>query len=1354
MASTTPTNNTHHPTGNPPKLSGEAFFPSSQPRAAGLIPRRKRDGPIPLSFSQERLWFLDQINPGDVSQNISRGIRINGRLNHDRLKQALEDVVERHESLRTIFVTPELKATVDSKPRQLIAPRLMIPLPVTDLSGDSPEMSARAFARTEAQQPFDIRMGPLLRASLLKLGEHDHVLLLTLHRIVSDETSMEVLFRDIWQCYKARANEGRPELSPLPIQFADYAFWQCNSLDGDVTKNHASYWQAKLQGSPAVIDLPTDRPRPAVQTWQGALTRLILNDDLAAGVRALAKSEDATPATIFLAVFQILLSRYSGQHDVVLGNRFENREFEDLKNLVGPINGVLPVRTDLLGNPSFRELLAQVRNVILEAQSHSALPFEKVVEELQLERSLSCAPVFQVALNVRALPLSIPEIPGLTLGEFDFDPGTARLEITLDISEQVDHLDCRFEYNANLFEPETMERFAGHFKELLHGVVANPHQSVFELPWLTKDERRHILVEWNNTNATFEIDKNVHQLFERQVNHTPDAVAIEFGQTSLTYAELNRKANQLAHYLKERGVGPDIVTGIFLDRSLDMVVAVLAVLKAGGAYLPLDISYPLERLSFIVNDAGVPTLITQERLLSKLPQCESEIISIDRVDTDIALQSTENPVAATTGENLAYVIYTSGSTGKPKGVQLHQRALVNLLAAMRARLSADDVLLSVTTLSFDIATLEILLPLIAGARLVLASKEATVDGPELIQLMNTSGTTLMQATPATWQMLIEAGWKGNDRLTIICGGEALSRDLAEQLLARSNVLWNQYGPTETTIYSTAGRISSLSEEITIGRPIANTRTYILDSQMQPVPIGVVGELYLGGEGVARGYLHRPELTAERFVPDAFSENPGARIYRTGDVARYLRNGNIEFLGRLDHQVKLRGFRIELGEIETVLGQHEFVKQSVVVAREDQPGNKQLVAYVIPASQSPGSGELRQFLQQYLPDYMVPATFVLMDALPRTPNGKIDRRALPAPSDLDSDSQKTRVAPRDNLEIQLVNIWAAILGHDRIGIRDNFFDLGGHSLLAARLFAQIENRFGIHLPLATLFQSPTVEQLANVLRGYQPSGSWSSLVEIQPHGSKPPLFCIHAAGANVLIYRPLSRHLGEDQPVYALQAQGLDGQKPPLRRVEDMAAHYIRELRSVQPAGPYYLLGASFGGLVIFEMAHQLLADGQEVALLAMLNTNCPVVTMTHRIRCHIGHLRELGARKYGEEVAGVLRRRITRRPVSTTSPDPEIATLLKEHRDIDEALVRTLRAIIDAEQSYVPTGRIYPGRITLFWAMNSIEGFEDNRLGWRRLAAGGLEIHEIPGNHTTMREEPNVRVLAERLKLCLENAAL
>ena len=1351
MASTTPVNNTPETYGHRPKLSADAEVRSVEPAGSVGIPRRQEGGPTPVAFSQERLWLLEQIHPGDVSQNLSRGIRIIGSLDRGVLQRSLDHVVDRHGSLRTIFATAEVRATTDSKPRQLVAERLEVLIDVIELTGESLEVRARA----EAQRPFDLTMGPLLRASLLKIEDRDHVLLLTLHRIIGDEHSMEVVFRDLWLCYRALGLQERPQLAELPIQFADYAAWQRNSLDEASFNEHSDYWRAKLKGGPAIINLATDRPRLPVQSWRGAVTRLMLTGDLLNEVKTLTQAYNATLGMTLLTVFQILLSRYTGQHDVVVGCTFPNRELEYTRNLIGPVSSILPLRTDLSGNPSFKELLARVKKLALEAESHKALPFEKLVEELQVERCLSHAPVFQVALNAREGYLSMPEIAGLHLQHFDFDPGTARFDLTLDITLMPDQLDCCFEYNSDLFDCETIERLKHHFRELLAEVVADPDQTISELPLITEDERRLMLVEWNQTRKTFDAAGNVQQLFEYQVSQTPDAVAVKFGETSLTYAELNRRANQVANYLTESGVGPDVVVGIFLDRSLEMAVGVLATLKAGGAYLPLDISYPPERLSFMVSDACVPVVITQERLLSRLPPCEAHIVCLDRDHSHISVRGAQNPPARATGENISYVIYTSGSTGQAKGVQLSQSSLVNLLTAMRERLSARDILLSVTTLSFDIASLEILLPLIVGAHLVIASKEDTVDGVRLRRLLNQSGATFMQATPATWQLLLESGWEGNKPFTIISGGEALTRELTEQLLARSTVLWNQYGPTETTIYSTASHISSV-DEITIGRPIANTRVFILDAQLQPVPIGVPGELYIAGDGLARGYLYRPELTAERFIPNPFAEVPGERIYRTGDLVRYLRNGNIEYLGRLDHQVKLRGFRIELGEIESVLSQHENVRKAVVVAREDQPGNKQLVAYVIPESTSTSVGDLRKYLQKSLPEYMVPAAFVIREGLPLTPNGKIDRRALPAPSRVSEDSQKTRLTPRDNLELQLTNIWEKILGVDDINVRDDFFEVGGHSLLAARLFAQIQNRFGIHLPLATLFQSPTIEQLANVLRSYQPSESWSSLVEIQPHGSKPPLFCIHAAGANILIYRPLARHLGEDQPIYALQAQGLDGHKPPLRRVEDMAAHYIRQIRSVQPVGPYHLIGASFGGLVIFEMAHQLRAEGQTVALLAMLNTDCPVNTRTQRIKLHMAHLSRLGVRRYATEVVKSLRRRVVKSRASTgaySSPDPEITKILEYRADADQALVQTLQGIIEAEHAYCPIGKMFPGRITFFWAMNYVPDGDDNRLGWRRLATAGLDVHEIPGNHTTIREEPNVRILVDRLKLCIERAA-
>jgi thioesterase domain-containing protein/acyl carrier protein len=676
-------------------------------------------------------------------------------------------------------------------------------------------------------------------------------------------------------------------------------------------------------------------------------------------------------------------------------------------------------------------------------------------------------------------------------------------------------------------------------------------------------------------------------------------------------------------------------------------------------------------------------------------------------------------------------------------------------------LAADDVLLAVTTLSFDIAGLEIYLPLITGARVVIADAEVASDGIQLKQLIAESGATVMQATPATWQMLINAGWQGQAGLKVLCGGEALSRELANKLVAKGATVWNMYGPTETTVWSTIGLIDAGDEPISIGRPIANTQIYVLDEENQPVPVGIAGELHIGGNGVARGYLNRPELTAKVFLPDAFSREVGARLYKTGDLGRYLGDGRIEYLGRFDSQVKVRGYRIELGEIEAVLREHAFVRDVAVVVRQEK-----LVGYVVVSPEQLFDGtklgtELRSFLKTKLPGYMSPALFVELDALPLTPNGKVDRRALPTPDESRPDLPEAYVAPRDRLEEQLATLWTNVLQLKSIGVRDNFFELGGHSLLAARLFAQIENRFGKHLPLATLFQSPTIEQLANVLRESGTSKAWSSLVAIQSEGSRPPLFCVHAAGANVLIYRPMSRHLGNDQPVYALQAQGLDGQSPPLTRVEDMAALYIKEIRAFQPEGPYFLLGASFGGLVAFEMAQQLVAEGQQVALLVMLNTNCPIYTLTKRIRCHIGHLMERGLRGYANEIGKTIRRRRTKEavegnngPGNITVLDPELAKVLERHREVDESLVRTVRAILDSEQDYVPAQQVYPGKITFFWAQDAVRDFEDNRLGWRRIAAGGLDIHVVPGTHTSMREEPYVADLVAKLKPCLENADL
>ena len=1304
-----------------------------------------------LSFAQERLWFLDQINPDDPSANICRAFRLKGELKTDLLKQSLQAVVNRHESLRTTFATTQLSAVVDSQPMQFVASNLTVDVASIDLSlvpAGQREVKARDLARAEAHRRFDLTLGPLFRVTLVKLDDRDHVLILTLHRIVCDEQSVDILVRNLGEYYRSQKD---PELQSLPMQFAEYAAWQQETVRSEQFVVHRDYWKEKLNGAPVVVDLPMDRARPAIQSWKGESLSFEIQKPLHVDL-----------FSTLTAAFQLLVSRYSGQQDVVTGSTLPNRVLPETVDLIGPLSNAIAVRTDLSGNPTFAQLLERVKNNILSAREHAAMPFEKLIDELEVERSLSHAPVFQIALDLKDTAVLDPWVEELLIEEFEFETGIAALDLKLEIVNAGDHLNCRFEYASDLFEQRTVKRLADHFVRLLSEIVRNPEQRIGRFTFLSPEEIDTILREWNNTATTGSAGQNVCQLFESQVKQTPGAVAVQFGETSLTYGELNQRANQLAHYLQERDVGPEKLTGIFIDRSLEMVVALLGTLKAGAAYLPLDISYPPERLSFMLNDAAVPVLLTQENLLPRVPECNAEIICLDRDRAEFERQSDSDPITRVTRENVAYVIYTSGSTGKPKGVQVSHSALANLLLAMRARMSASDILLSVTTLSFDIASLEVCLPLTVGGRFVIARRDDTMDGVALAQLIERSGATLMQATPATWRLLIESGWKGKEKLRIISGGEALSRHLADQLLERTAEVWNQYGPTETTIYSTATRISPAGE-ITIGKPIANTQTYILDSHLQPVPIGVAGELYIGGDGLARGYLRRPELTAERFVPNPFSTTPGQRLYQTGDLARFNETGEIVLLGRLDHQVKVRGYRIELGEIEAVLNSHPSVGQSVVTATLDSHGEQRLTGYFVPSAEvSPGANgiewQLRDHLKASLPEYMIPQQLVMLEAFPLTPNGKIDRRLLPQPDTLRRDTQANYVAPHDKFEKQLATMWENVLGVKPVGLRDNFFELGGHSLLAVRLFAQIENKLGKHIPLATLFKAPTVEQLSNVLREMEAPEAWPSLVAIQTEGTKPPLFCIHAAGANVLIYRPLSRHLGNDQPVYALQAQGLDGQTKPYRRVEDMAEHYIREMRAFQSEGPYHLLGASFGGLVVYEMAWQLLQQGQKVGLLAMLNTSCPVYTLRKRITSHVVHLAQLGPRVYGRAVINGVRRRLNMPvPVATSDQDsatvdPELQQVLESWYGRDEALVRTVRAIMRADETYVLKRKTYPGKITYFRAIDAPTGVDDNRLGWRHFARGGFEVYDVPGTHTSMREEPRVVELVGKLKPCLEKA--
>ena len=785
-----------------------------------------------------------------------------------------------------------------------------------------------------------------------------------------------------------------------------------------------------------------------------------------------------------LAAFKTLLYRYSGQEDMVVGSPIANRNRIEIEELIGFFVNTLVLRTDLSDDPSFRELLGRVRNVALEAYDNHDLPFEKLVNELSPERNLSHNPLFQVMFILQNAPRNELRLPGLTITPLATKSNTAKFDLTLSLIETERGLTGRLEYNTDLFDEATIVRMSKHFQTLLEGIVADPQQRLSDLPVLTEAERYRMLVEWNNTWADYPQDNCIHQLFEAQVERTPNALAVTFESQQMTYRELDTRANQLAHYLQSLGIKPEALVGICVERSLDMIMGLLGILKAGGAYVPLDPSYPKKRLAFMLEDAGISVLLTQEQLVAEFSDYEVKTTCLDSDWADISREARDIPVSKVTAENLAYVIYTSGSTGRPKGVQIEHRSLLNFLHSMRQRpgLTDEDVLLSVTTLSFDIAALELFLPLIVGARLVIASRAVATDGRQLSEQLVANEVTVMQATPATWRLLVEAGWRGSEKLRILCGGEALPRELANQLRERGACLWNLYGPTETTIWSIVARIENDEGPMTLGSPICNTQIYVLDAHLQPVPIGVPGELHIGGDGLSRGYLYRSDLTAEKFVTNPFSDESGSCLYKTGDLVRYLPHGSIEFLGRMDYQVKIRGFRIELGEIEACLGQHPAVQQAVVTARGDEFSYIDLAAYIVTSMERPPTvSELRSFLKQKLPDYMLPSVFVILDALPLTPNGKVDRRALPTPDTVRPELEGTLIEPRDNLELQLAKIWEDVLDIQPIGVTDNFFDLGGHSLLAIRLFAQIQKRMGNDLPLATLFQAPTVEQLADILR---------------------------------------------------------------------------------------------------------------------------------------------------------------------------------------------------------------------------------------------------------------------------------
>lgn len=1299
-----------------------------------------RPAHLPLSFGQRRLWFLDQLEPGSSFYNVALKWRLRGELDVEALEAALREISARHEVLRTVY------GVTDGEPVQLILPAGSVPVAVTDLSGE-PEARVKSWVAEESNRSFDLARGPVFRASLATLSEQEHVLVLNTHHIATDGWSFGVLRGELSALYEAfSAGEPNP-LPALPLQYADYAVWQRRTLAGESLERQLSYWREQLKGAPASIELPTDKARPAVQTYRGSSRTRLIPVELVERLKTLSREQSATLYMTLLAGFNVLLSRYSGQTDIVVGSAIAGRTHRDTERLVGLFVNSLALRTDLSGDPGFVELLKRVRAVTVGAYSHQDVPFERLVEELNPVRDSSRSPLYQVMLVLQNLPAQQARMSGIEISGFGSASETSQMDLLLNLVEGERGITATIIYNTDLYEAGTIERMLGHYEHVLASVAQNPSLRVTEVPLLTAAELLELTSGVNRNAAPYPEDKTLHELISAHAVATPGATAVLFADERLTYGELEQRSNRLARHLAGLGIQRGDRVGVYLERSLDLMISLIAVQKTGAAYVPLDPHYPAKRVESILEDAGVKTLLTVSSLQEKLPANAGLPVLLDTEAAKIASHSSDSFASPAEPDDLVYIIFTSGSTGRPKGVEIRHRSVVNLMASMQALLAMTDkdVFPALASVGFDMSVPELYLPLATGGTLALGEAHLAGNGEELARFLRRHSATIVHATPTTWMLLLDAGFTAQGLKRCI-GAEPLPQRVFERLMeaAPGTPLSNFYGPTETTVWSTVQRFTSATEPVTVGRALANQQVYVLDPAGNVCPVGVPGEITIAGTGVARGYCDRPDLTAEKFIPNPFG---AGLMYRTSDVGRWTKNGTIEHLGRADHQVKLRGFRIELGEIEAVLTTVPGIREAVAVAREDTPGDKRLVAYLV--SDQPIDGSvLRARLKESLPDYMVPSAFVELDRMPLTPNGKVDRLHLPAPlGDTQQDHQGHE--PRTYMETLLAEIWKDILRVQYVNTRDDFFELGGHSLLAAAMINKLSETLGYRVRLSALFEAPTLGALALAAENQGiDQDQVTAIVPIHRTGWKPALFCVSRPNVNSLGFIFLARSLSGGLPVYGLQSNMVnDGVLAPFTQeeYEEKAAEYVAEMRAIQPEGPYFLTGFCEGAHIAFEMARQLEAMGLEVAKLFILDV-WPVENTVDRNRFMLYKY----FRVFKRHLQAIRRRRL---PAEVRQRQDMLLATRKQFIDskllADPEARRLLTKRIESRywpgKEFAPT--IYNGDVVVFRVAKQLfYRVRDESLGWASRVTGKVEIVRVPGTHGLILREPGVSVVARELE--------